>query len=372
MHYETLHIKSVLLDLDTRFYSFFNRNDETDYFHYNMFNNHFFAGPDAQLKFQQFLCVNNSANGNEKCCIFTDPPFGCRTEPLAYTLQSLCKTYRQLNRTHDILSIFWVYPYFMEPYIVSMLPAMEMLDYKVNYTNHETYHSGENGRKYGSPVRLFTNVDTTHIQFPQTEAYRRCKKCKKWVANENTHCNRCQRCPSKNGSTYVHCNLCDVCVKPTYKHCNNCWRCTQIDGHNCRDYQMQLKCMICLRKGHNEFHCQQWTIMCGKTAKQITQLHLKALKIGRHICLICFRSGHNENACMKRTQILQETTFMGERTNRLTHSMQCKWTTLFFLYYITLMCIYFLLLFSRYRIGLTSNLVDLIVMYHVIVYQYKK
>lgn len=290
-----------------------------------MFNNCFFAGAAAEMKFQQFLRANGDGDGsdvsNGKCCIFTDPPFGCRTEPLAYTLRTLCQTYRQLNCSHDILPIFWVYPYFMESYIVSVMPSMEMLDYKVNYTNHDTYHSGEHGRKYGSPVRLFTNAGAAHIRLPQTEPYHLCKKCKRWVANENKHCNRCRRCPSKNGATYVHCNLCDVCVKPTYKHCNNCWRCTQVDGHKCLEYQMQLKCMICLRRGHNELHCQEWWTICGKSAKQITQLHSKALKIGRHICLVCFQSGHNENACMKRNQILDEITFLGERTNRLTHSI---------------------------------------------------
>lgn len=309
--------------MDTRFYSFFNRNNENDYFHYNMFNNHFFGGDGVQLKFQQFLCTNGD-DSNEKCCIFTDPPFGCRTEPLAHTLQSMCQTYRQLNRTHDILPIFWVYPYFMESYIVSVMPSIEMLDYKVNYTNHDTYHSGQNGRKYGSPVRLFANAGAEHIQLPHTEAYHLCKKCRKWVANENKHCNRCRRCPSKNGATYVHCNLCEICVKPTYKHCNNCWRCTQIDGHKCLDYQTQLKCMICLQRGHNEFHCQRWWTICNKNTKQITQLHSKALKIGRRICLLCFQSGHNENSCKKRNQILEEITFLGERTNRLTHLIQCK------------------------------------------------
>lgn len=310
-NYRKLQIKSILLDLDTRFYSFFNRNDTPDYFHYNMFNNHFFAGQAAQISFHRFL-------RNENCCIFTDPPFGCRTEPLVHTLQTLSQTYRKINHTNDVLPIFWVFPYFMETYITKLMPEMEMCDYKVNYTNHETYHAGHDGRKQGSPVRLFTNVPVHQIDLATVEAYRLCKKCNKWVAHENQHCNRCKKCPSKNGAPYVHCNLCELCVKPTYRHCNNCWRCTQIEHHECHKYQMQLKCPICLQKGHNELNCQQWFALCGKHESQIIKLKLKAIKIGRRICLICFKTGHNEQFCTKRKQILNEHSFLSERSNRLT------------------------------------------------------
>lgn len=313
-NYSKLKIKSILLDLDTRFYSFHNRNDETDFFHYNMFNNHFFAGIEAESKFHQFLRNDR----NDRCCIFTDPPFGCRTEPLVFTLQTLSQTYSQINGSHDILPIFWVFPYFMEVYITKLMPEMEMLDYKVDYTNHETYHSGQNGRKQGSPVRLFTNVPLYLIELPVTEGYRLCKKCKKWVARENRHCDRCKKCPSKNGATYVHCNLCEVCVKPTYKHCNNCWRCTQIEHHECNKYQMQLKCAICLQKGHNEVNCHKWFEICGKNAQEIIKLKSKIIKTGRRICLLCFKPGHSEQCCHKRNQVLKETSFLNQRYNLLT------------------------------------------------------
>lgn len=308
-----LHIESILLDLDTRFYSFFNRNGKCDFYHYNMFNNYFFAGDEAEKKFKQFL-RNKS---NEKCCIFTDPPFGCRTEPLVFTLQTLRQTYNQLNQLHDILPIFWIFPYFMETYITSLMPEMEMLDYKVDYTNHETYHSGQDGRKQGSPVRIFTNVPSHLIQLPATEHYRMCNKCKKWVSHENQHCDQCKKCPSKNGDTYKHCNLCGICVKPSYKHCSNCWRCTQIENHDCNKYQLQLKCMICLQKGHNEFNCDRWFALCRKNTKEMIRLKAKAIKTGRRVCLLCFKSSHNEQSCLKRKQLLKETAFLSKCCNLL-------------------------------------------------------
>ncbi|XP_031619947.1 rRNA N6-adenosine-methyltransferase ZCCHC4 [Contarinia nasturtii] len=314
-HKSKLHIESILLDLDTRFYSFHNRDGLCDFFHYNMFNNYFFGGDEVQMKFHQFL---QNAN-NEKCCIFTDPPFGCRTEPLVSTLQTISQTYRRLNRSHDILPIFWVFPYFMEMYITSLMPEMDMLDYKIDYTNHETYHSGQDGRKQGSPVRIFTNVPSHLIDLSIVNGYRLCKKCKRWVSTENQHCDQCKKCPSKNGDTYVHCKLCATCVKPSYRHCNNCWRCTQIENHQCNKYQLQLKCMICLQKGHNETNCHKWFAVCGKNTKEITKLKAKSIKIGRRICLLCFKPGHNENTCAKRKHLLDEISFLNQCYNKLSN-----------------------------------------------------
>lgn len=285
-----------------------------DFFHYNMFNNYFFAGNEAETKFHQFLRDKN----NDKCCIFTDPPFGCRTEPLIATLQALSQNYRRINQSFSILPIFWVFPYFMEMYITSQMPEMEMLDYKVNYTNHDTYHSGTDGRKQGSPVRLFANVPNHLIELPREEGYRFCKKCKKWAAKENQHCNRCKKCTSKNGATYIHCGLCELCVKPTYKHCNDCWRCAQIENHDCIKYQSQLKCSICLQRGHNEINCINWFERCQKSANEITKLKSKAIQMGRRICFVCFKSGHNEQSCLKRKQLLQEESFLNKCYNLLT------------------------------------------------------
>lgn len=52
----------------------------------------------------------------------------------------------------------WMFPYFMESQILNSLPDFNMLDYKVDYVNHSLFQDGPKGRKYGSPVRIFTNI----------------------------------------------------------------------------------------------------------------------------------------------------------------------------------------------------------------------
>lgn len=259
--------------------------------------------------FNEFLRVG-------KCCIFTDPPFGCRTEPLAYTLHALSRRFQTINKCLDILPIFWVFPYYMETYVTNSMPEMSMVDYKVDYTNHDTYHSGKNGRKFGSPVRLFTNVAQHLIELPSSENYRYCKQCKRWVSSENNHCDQCRCCSSKNGSTYVHCKLCETCTKPSYRHCNNCWRCTQVENHDCIKYQKELKCMICLHKGHNELNCTVWFDKCGKGEKEFSKLKAKIIKTKRRICFICFNKGHNERRCTHRLQLLDEISFLSQSYNK--------------------------------------------------------
>lgn len=86
-----------------------------------------------------------------------DPPFGGRVEPLAETVNAIMRHYGKFNKGK--LSVFWVFPYFMEPHIVNSLPDFVMLDYKVDYDNHPLFTQDEKGRKFGSPVRIFTNVD---------------------------------------------------------------------------------------------------------------------------------------------------------------------------------------------------------------------
>lgn len=284
-----------------------------DFFHYNMFNDYFFGGEEAKPQFEKFLIEYNG----DQCCLLTDPPFGCRTEPLAYTLQSISQRYRTLNHSHRILPIFWIFPYYMEQYVNSVMPELEMVDYKVNYTNHDTYHADEKGRKHGSPVRMFTNVPLDRIVLPSQEGYRWCAKCRRYVSNTNVHCSICQKCPSKSGDTYVHCSLCGLCVKSYYKHCNDCCRCTQRNDHKCAEYQRNLQCNICLRRGHIEINCTRWFEMCHKKRTEIMKITRKALKIKRHICLVCFRANHNEKMCSKRKQLLDECTFLGETTNVL-------------------------------------------------------
>lgn len=91
--------------------------------------------------------------------LIIDPPFGGRVEPLAETLKTINKFYKTLCGTKQDLPIFWIFPYFMEPHILNFMENFSMLDYKVNYDNHPLFQRGPKGRKGGSPVRIFTNLD---------------------------------------------------------------------------------------------------------------------------------------------------------------------------------------------------------------------
>lgn len=101
----------------------------------------------------------------EHAVLVTDPPFGGRTEPLVETFNTIRKRYKKLsNNLHD-LPVFWIFPYFMEPQIINSLPEFHMSDYKVQYDNHPLFHNEPKGRKQGSPVRIFTNVDLGLVAF---------------------------------------------------------------------------------------------------------------------------------------------------------------------------------------------------------------
>lgn len=276
-----------------------------------MFNHHFFAGAEAKAKFLNFL----QEKPNEKCCVITDPPFGCRTEPLAHTIRTIAVEYKSVNKSLSMLPVFWIFPYYMETYIQNEMPEMEMLDYKINYTNHDTYHSGQNGRKHGSPVRIFTNVPLASVKLPAAEGYHFCPKCRRSVDAGNKHCSSCRKCPAKNGSTYVHCALCDNCVKPSYKHCMNCMRCTQVEGHQCDEFQKNLTCAVCLARGHNEFNCTEWTNLSGRKLNNLIKLKKKAENKGKRLCFVCLKVGHRERNCLKRGNLLHENVFLSAAEN---------------------------------------------------------
>lgn len=247
---------------------------------------------------------------NDRLCLFTDPPFGCRTEALAFTIKTISRAYQQINSTNDILPILWIFPYFMETYIKNEMPEMEMIDYKINYTNHKLYNDGKTGRKEGSPIRIFTNISLPHIDFNDrrsigNDLYRWCRICCQWRSIENQHCNKCKTCPSKNGATYIHCKYCELCVKPNYKHCAKCNRCTQATNHICEKYQKYIKCWICNETGHIEINCRKWLKIKSR----------KKFKFDRRVCLLCHKVGHNEKNCTKRRVILKEYTFFGVNFN---------------------------------------------------------
>ncbi|XP_073845805.1 rRNA N(6)-adenosine-methyltransferase ZCCHC4 [Musca autumnalis] len=295
----SIDIKSYLLDLDHRFIYFY---DDSSFGWYNMCNNHFFDELQKQEFFKFLKCQSD-----ERLLIFTDPPFGCRTELIGSTLHKITRLYNKINQLpYQPLPIFWIFPYFLAQYIQKVVPSLQMSDYKINYTNHDSYTDiGKLARKQGSPVRLFTNVPLEIVKLPVKEQYKYCSKCQKYTALENRHCDVCQSCPSKNGSTYVHCNQCGMCVKPSYVHCRNCRRCTQKEDHNCIEYQKHQTCYICRAVGHTEEKCSFWK-------KKALHLIFPTIGNGVIVCILCNESGHNEMNCDKRSLHLKEFTFMGE------------------------------------------------------------
>ncbi|KAJ8932230.1 hypothetical protein NQ314_014823 [Rhamnusium bicolor] len=231
-------MNSILLDIDCRFHNFFG---PLEYCWYNMFNDYFFFN-EAKTVFEDFLKCNRA----EGMVLIIDPPFGGRVEPLAFTLNKLNHQYKSLNKLKKDLPIFWIFPYFMEPQILNSLSNFRMLDYKVEYDNHLLFQDGPKGRKQGSPVRIFTNVNPSLIRLPDN-GYTYCRPCNRWVSEENNHCDLCNSCTSKDGRTYVHCSTCMRCVKPTWKHCKQCGRCAQVE-HKC-------DCFHCKESGHKKSEC---------------------------------------------------------------------------------------------------------------------
>ncbi|XP_059469480.1 rRNA N6-adenosine-methyltransferase ZCCHC4 [Neocloeon triangulifer] len=220
-----------LLDFDWRYGVFYGEQ----FSWYNMFNHHFLEtvedsnGLESKARFGSFL---NNLPKEEPVCILLDPPFGGRVEPIVWTLKKLVSEIRETGCVGDVYFL-WVFPYFMEPYIVNSLPGTSMLDYRIDYVDHKMFNSASRrGRKTGSPVRIFTNAPLHLIVHPVEEGYQFCKECQKYVHESNKHCNFCGTCPSKAGGTYKHCDKCERCVKPNWLHCASCSKCVT-KTHEC-------------------------------------------------------------------------------------------------------------------------------------------
>ncbi|KAK9883556.1 hypothetical protein WA026_001734 [Henosepilachna vigintioctopunctata] len=238
-------MNAILLDFDSRYHSFFG---PLQFCWYNIFNDYFFKG-DSKLVFEDFLKSTKASD----TILITDPPFGARVEPIAYTLKKISKKFNKMHKAND-LPIFWIFPYFMESHILNTFENFNMLDYKVDYENHPLFQSGKKGRKHGSPVRIFTNLAPKAIVLPAEEGYKFCNICNKWIAQENKHCDKCKACTSKDGRTYIHCKLCKKCVKPTWLHCQKCNKCAQ-KVHSCEELQFKKACFHCKETGHKKKDC---------------------------------------------------------------------------------------------------------------------
>ncbi|XP_018563680.1 zinc finger CCHC domain-containing protein 4 [Anoplophora glabripennis] len=262
-------MNSILLDIDSRFHSFFG---PLEYVWYNSFNHHFFF-TEAGNVFKDFLKSSKGKN----TVLITDPPFGGRVEPLAFTFTTINNEYKSIHKTKSDLPMFWVFPYFMEPQILNSLPNFKMLDYKVLYDNHSSFQNGPKGRKQGSPVRIFTNVNPRLIKLPEDE-YKFCPLCNRWVSLENKHCSLCNNCTSKDGRSYVHCEICKRCVKPTWKHCRKCERCTQVE-HKCLILKFSKRCFHCKEEGHKKSECPLMNIALNNRRKKKIDKRMKKKKI---------------------------------------------------------------------------------------------
>jgi len=203
-------ISKLLLDFDSRYLGL---HRPSDFIWFNMLNFHFFHN--------NKIILETFVSSATHVSIVLDPPFGARPELIQNSLECL----KKCLPTNVEISIFWIFPYFMEKKLQQDGVQMNMSKYRVNYTNHKEFSGDSNGRKFGSPVRIFTNVDLKCLPVPKNEDYRMCEKCEYFVSSEDVHCNICNTCPSKDGRPYSHCNICCRCVKITYTHCLQCQRC---------------------------------------------------------------------------------------------------------------------------------------------------
>lgn len=242
-------MKSLLLDIDSRYAQFYSRDE---FCHYNMFNHHFFDGEASSSVLRAFL----SQCDGEKVVMVADPPFGGLVKPLANSFSLISETWRkqQASGSSDtLMPMIWIFPYFFEPRILECLPSLTMLDYQVDYDNHPLYKHGKTGRKQ-SPVRLFTNIPARDVVLPKDEGYRFCTVCERYVSTLNKHCSKCNLCPSKDGRGWKHCSACEKCVKPSWKHCQSCGRCA-LPNHPCGSDPSSQGCFSCGSLQHKLKSC---------------------------------------------------------------------------------------------------------------------
>lgn len=215
-----LNINSILLDIDERLQQFYSPQK---YLKFNLFNNYFFDGLKAEKTFEKF--INDSPKGS--LILIIDPPFGGLIEAIAKTINKISEMWRKSNQIlsdNQLIPMMLLFPYFNEKRITTSMPSLSMSDYMVNYENHNKFKQ-ESGRKFGSPVRLFTNIELSSIVLPQNEGYYYCDYCLKYVHKNNSHCFECESCTAKDGKPYKHCYTCKRCVKNTWSHCIQCGYC---------------------------------------------------------------------------------------------------------------------------------------------------
>ncbi|XP_071101771.1 rRNA N(6)-adenosine-methyltransferase ZCCHC4-like [Haliotis cracherodii] len=252
--------RTLLLDLDARYMQVYS---SSQFCRFNMFNFHFFDSETSQQVYQDFV----TPSPEKRVAIVTDPPFGGMVEALARTMSRIMfDCLRQDKDEEEVITVpvLWFFPYFLEKRITEAIPALHMLDYKVDYDNHSLFSAK---KKKGSPVRIFTNLQARQIPLPSSEGYRWCEVCEQYSAEENKHCDKCGRCTSKDGTSYVHCETCERCVKPSWAHCSSCNRC-QLQDHKCGSSQ-ESGCHICGQSGHKRRDCPLKHLSNRKRKKEL-------------------------------------------------------------------------------------------------------
>uniref|UniRef100_A0AC35UGD4 CTCHY-type domain-containing protein n=1 Tax=Rhabditophanes sp. KR3021 TaxID=114890 RepID=A0AC35UGD4_9BILA len=195
-----------LLDVDERFKYFF---EASEFAQFSMLVN-FFYDPNGKEQLINFF------KKTKKLLILCDPPFAVFIAALQKSIDKLKAMYLETS-SGDMKAVhqMFVLPLF----VAKHLHNVEMLDYKVTYSNHREF---KNPNK--TIVRLFTDLGQENFELP-VPYYRHCDDCKRYVVTTNEHCDMCEKCPSKDGSTYKHCFKCERCVKPKYEHCKKCKCC---------------------------------------------------------------------------------------------------------------------------------------------------
>lgn len=200
-------MNSILLDIDPRYSQFYLRKH---FVLFNMFNNFFFEGREGQRKFDKFL----EASIPGKTVLVIDPPFGGLIQAISRTIDKIHARWIRLHsseRNNEYvknylnpesyqMAVFIVLPWFLEPKVESFLHGMTMSDYKVGYTNHSEFRDCSCKNKFGSAVRIFTNVKPSMLVLPATEGYKFCEECQRYTSSHNKHCYKCNSCTSKDGN----------------------------------------------------------------------------------------------------------------------------------------------------------------------------
>ena len=220
-HKNKLNLKSILLDIDHRYKQFYSRKK---FLRFNLFNNYFFDGPKAEKIFTNFVRQST----RDSIVVVMDPPFGGLVQAMANTIENISQMWRNLSNVSDeskLILTLLIFPYFNEKRITSRMPSFRISDYMVDYDNHKKFNSTASGRKFGSPVRLYTNIELSSIVLPETDGYYYCDYCLKYVSKNNKHCFECNDCTARDGKPYNHCYECRKCVKQTWNHCQSCSVC---------------------------------------------------------------------------------------------------------------------------------------------------